>query len=73
MTTETIELACFIKCDGGLEIDNADVVVAYVEHMDGSVEVKAATVQMRISNERLARAVANVLKSRAREMEESNG
>lgn len=65
--TETLELACFINCAGGLEIDNADLVIAYVEHFDGSVEIKAKSMQMRISDERLARAVANVLKSREKE------
>jgi len=67
MTTETIELACFIRCEGGLEIDNADVVIAFVEHMDGFIEVKTATVQMRIGPDRLAEAVVDALKQRAKE------
>lgn len=66
MTTETLELACFIKCDGGLEIDNADVRIVYAEHFNGVIEVKAATVEMRIGEKRLAEAVVDALKQRAK-------
>jgi hypothetical protein len=65
--TETLELACFINCAGGLEIDNADLVISYVEHFDGSVEIKAKSMQLRIADERLARAVERVLKAREKE------
>ena len=72
MTTETLELACLIKCEGGLEIDNADLVIAYAEHFNGEVTICAKTIQMRVSDENLIRAVKDALKQRAKDAKDED-
>lgn len=59
-----IELACFIKCDGGLEIDNADLVLVYEEHMNDRIEIKAKSIVPHVSDAQLVRAIRDALKQR---------
>ncbi|QGZ66309.1 hypothetical protein [Paraburkholderia acidisoli] len=62
--SEIIELACFIKCDGGLEIDNADLVLVYEEHMNDRIEIKAKSIVPHVSDAQLVRAIRDALKQR---------
>jgi len=68
MTTETIELACFIRCEGGLEIDDAYLVIPFVAHFNDVIEVVGEpVVTVRIGKEVLVRAVRAAIKQRAKE------
>lgn len=62
---ELLEIPCFITCADGLEIDNADLVLGYEEHFDGSYEIKVKTVTFRVKDDVLARSITAAREQRA--------
>ncbi|WP_321913528.1 hypothetical protein [Paraburkholderia sp. J11-2] len=64
--TEHIELAAVIHCEGGLELDNADLVLAFDEHFDGTITLRAKNIVFRAKDEVLIRAIQEAIKQRAK-------
>ena len=64
---ETIELPGVARFEGGLDLDNIDLVLAYDEHFDGSITLRASSIVFRANEQTLIRAIRDALKQREKE------